>query len=283
MPTCLNWFLLLLLFFVGASAAAATVAVKVSNEIGSISASIAPISVLEFEIAQSLSGSVLPPALSLARELRAVTAEFQRPLKEMLHLEQMRDRAPQEKDCLLLEASLLELTDAVLDLKAAVFRYDPDFEEQASVDRVHKLLKQIVDDFDKFRDLASKVCPWTDPFGLLEKKFGWWLRFNGYLGAVTNVWRCVEILYLVCFGRLLFKKGKSWWYGAGKEAESENKSKAAVAAPPIPPPPPLPSTAPAPTPAPAPAAAPAAPALPPPPPPAKGKKRRRRNTESARS
>ena len=136
----------------------------------------------------------------------------------MLHLEQLRDRAPTDKDCLLLEASLLELTDAVLDLKAAVFRYNPKFEDQASVDRVHNFLERIVADFDKFRAMASNVCPWTNPFELENREFGWLLRFNGYLSAPTNVWGLLALAYTVFCGKWVVKKVKGW-FGFGGEAE----------------------------------------------------------------
>ena len=279
MPTCLNWFLLLLLlFFVSTSAAAA---VNVSAEIESISVNVAMVRVLQANVIESFGASTPPPPLKLARDLRAVTAEFQTPLMTILHLEQSPGRAPSKWDCQQLGGSLRDLTTDVHVLTAAVYRYEPAFVDQASIDRIHTLQRQITADFDKFRAMASNVCPWTNPFELENREFGWLLRFNGYLSAPTNVWGLLALAYTVFCGKWVAKKVKGW-FGFGGEAEGEKKSKAptaaaAAAAAPPPPPPAPPAAAPA-TARAAPPAAPAAPAA------SKGgKKKRRRNTESARS
>jgi hypothetical protein len=269
----LNWFLLLLLlFFVGTSAAAA---VNASAEIESISASLVPVRTLQANVIECLGASTLPPLLTLARDLRAVTAEFQTPLIKILHLEQSLGRAPSKWDCQHLVGSLRDLTTDVHVLTTAVYRYEPAFVDQASIDRIHMLQRQITADFDKFRAMASNVCPWTNQFELENREFGWLLRFNGYLSAPTNVWALLALTYTVFCRKWVVKKVKGW-FGFWGEAEGEKKSKTPAAAAPPPPPPAPPAAAPA-------IARAAAPAAPAPAASKGGKKKRRRKTESARS
>jgi hypothetical protein len=48
--------------------------------------------------------------------------------------------------------------------------------------------------------LLMTPCDGYNPFELEDREFGWWLRFNGYLSAVTNVWTLLSIFYAVIFG-----------------------------------------------------------------------------------
>ena len=48
--------------------------------------------------------------------------------------------------------------------------------------------------------LLTSLCDGCNPFELENREFGWWLRFNGYLSAVANVWALLSIVYAVIFG-----------------------------------------------------------------------------------
>lgn len=100
MPTCLNWLLLLLVLLTSVtSAAAAAGRNNASVYFESIDVSLIPILTLQFNILESLGGSPLPTPLVLENDLRAVAADFQVPLQQMLLLEMTRDRTSISQHC----------------------------------------------------------------------------------------------------------------------------------------------------------------------------------------